>query len=92
MQNSSSLLCSEYQVKELGHGVRLPKGISCPEKQSPDSACSMDYSNSRLSSPDHPGEGETHSNLNLHTHVSLTPIKKKNTHIPALFYLDVGVC
>ncbi|XP_036449006.1 mitogen-activated protein kinase-binding protein 1 [Colossoma macropomum] len=51
-----SLAGSEYQVKELAYGVRLPKGNSCPEKQSPDSACSMDYSNSRLSSPEHPGE------------------------------------
>ncbi|XP_060790380.1 mitogen-activated protein kinase-binding protein 1 isoform X2 [Neoarius graeffei] len=51
-----SLAGSEYQVKELAHGVRLPKGNSCPEKQSPDSACSMDYSNSHLSSPDQPGE------------------------------------
>ncbi|MCJ8736812.1 hypothetical protein PDJAM_G00016700 [Pangasius djambal] len=51
-----SLAGSEYQVKELAHGVKLPKGNSCPEKQSPDSACSMDYSNSRLSSPDQPGE------------------------------------
>lgn len=64
---SLSLLFSEYQVKELGHGVRLHKGNACSEKQSPDSACSMDYSNSRLSSPDQPGEGKTHLNLNMHT-------------------------
>ncbi|XP_066525268.1 mitogen-activated protein kinase-binding protein 1 isoform X2 [Hoplias malabaricus] len=51
-----SLAGSEYQVKELAYGVRVPKVNSCPEKQSPDSACSMDYSNSRLSSPEHPGE------------------------------------
>ncbi|KAK3537221.1 hypothetical protein QTP70_003379 [Hemibagrus guttatus] len=51
-----SLAGSEYQVKELAHDMRLPKGNPCPEKQSPDSACSMDYSNSRLSSPDQPGE------------------------------------
>lgn len=74
MQDGSSLLFSEYQVKELAHCVRLPKGNSCPEKQSPDSACSMDYSNSCLSSPDQPGEGETHLNLK-HTDTSGTPIK-----------------
>ncbi|XP_047677373.1 mitogen-activated protein kinase-binding protein 1 isoform X3 [Tachysurus fulvidraco] len=51
-----SLAGSEYQVKKLAHDTRLPKGNSCPEKQSPDSACSMDYSNSCLSSPDQPGE------------------------------------
>ncbi|KAM9466086.1 mitogen-activated protein kinase-binding protein 1 isoform 2-T2 [Clarias gariepinus] len=51
-----SLAGSEYQVKELAHGLRLAKGNSCPEKQSPDSACSMDYSNSHLSSPDQHGE------------------------------------
>ncbi|KAF4084126.1 hypothetical protein AMELA_G00125290 [Ameiurus melas] len=55
-QDRVSLAGSEYQVKELAHGVKLAKGNSCPEKQSPDSACSMDYSNSRLSSPDQPGE------------------------------------
>uniref|UniRef100_A0A8B9L1T4 Mitogen-activated protein kinase binding protein 1 n=1 Tax=Astyanax mexicanus TaxID=7994 RepID=A0A8B9L1T4_ASTMX len=48
--------CSEYQVKEFAYGMRRPKENSCPEKQSPDSACSMDYSNSCLSSPEHPGE------------------------------------
>lgn len=48
---------SEYQVKKLPHVVRCAKANSCPEKQSPDSACSMDYSSSRLSSPEHPGEG-----------------------------------
>uniref|UniRef100_A0A8C2CQW7 Mitogen-activated protein kinase binding protein 1 n=1 Tax=Cyprinus carpio TaxID=7962 RepID=A0A8C2CQW7_CYPCA len=47
---------SEYQVKKLPHGVRCAKVNSCPEKQSPDSACSMEYSSSRLSSPEHPGE------------------------------------
>ncbi|KAI4882938.1 hypothetical protein NFI96_015614 [Prochilodus magdalenae] len=51
-----SLAGSEYQVKELAYGMRPSKGNSCLEKQSPDSACSMDYSNSRLSSPEHPGE------------------------------------
>uniref|UniRef100_A0AAR2L422 Mitogen-activated protein kinase binding protein 1 n=1 Tax=Pygocentrus nattereri TaxID=42514 RepID=A0AAR2L422_PYGNA len=54
--NSVQTIAAWYQVKELAYGVRLPKGNSCPEKQSPDSACSMDYSNSRLSSPEHPGE------------------------------------
>uniref|UniRef100_A0A671MJ74 Mitogen-activated protein kinase-binding protein 1-like n=1 Tax=Sinocyclocheilus anshuiensis TaxID=1608454 RepID=A0A671MJ74_9TELE len=47
---------SEYQVKKLPHGVRCAKVNSCPEKQSPDSACSMEYSSSRLSSPERPGE------------------------------------
>ncbi|XP_072545475.1 mitogen-activated protein kinase-binding protein 1 isoform X2 [Salminus brasiliensis] len=51
-----SLAGCEYQVKEFAFGMRMPKGNLCPEKQSPDSACSMDYSNSRLSSPEHPGE------------------------------------
>ncbi|XP_022528685.2 mitogen-activated protein kinase-binding protein 1 isoform X1 [Astyanax mexicanus] len=51
-----SLAGSEYQVKEFAYGMRRPKENSCPEKQSPDSACSMDYSNSCLSSPEHPGE------------------------------------
>uniref|UniRef100_A0A671LDQ9 Mitogen-activated protein kinase-binding protein 1-like n=1 Tax=Sinocyclocheilus anshuiensis TaxID=1608454 RepID=A0A671LDQ9_9TELE len=47
---------SEYQVKKLPHGVRCAKVNSSPEKQSPDSACSMEYSSSHLSSPEHPGE------------------------------------
>ncbi|XP_052010183.1 mitogen-activated protein kinase-binding protein 1-like [Xyrauchen texanus] len=51
-----SLADSEYQVKRLPHGARYAKVNSCPEKQSPDSACSMEYSSSHLSSPEHPGE------------------------------------
>ncbi|XP_051502996.1 mitogen-activated protein kinase-binding protein 1-like isoform X2 [Myxocyprinus asiaticus] len=51
-----SLADSEYQVKRFPHGARYAKVNSCPEKQSPDSACSMEYSSSRLSSPEHPGE------------------------------------
>ncbi|XP_051723253.1 mitogen-activated protein kinase-binding protein 1 isoform X2 [Ctenopharyngodon idella] len=55
-EDQISLAGSEYQVKKLPHGVRCAKVNSCPEKQSPDSACSMEYSSSRLSSPEHPGE------------------------------------
>ncbi|XP_073784303.1 mitogen-activated protein kinase-binding protein 1 isoform X9 [Danio rerio] len=55
-EDQSSLAGSEYQVKKLPHGVRCTKVNTCPEKQSPDSACSMEYSSSRLSSPEHPGE------------------------------------
>ncbi|NXT71152.1 MABP1 protein, partial [Chaetops frenatus] len=50
--------CSEFQVKALPHG-KLCRGYhsnGCPDKHSPDSACSVDYSSSRLSSPDHPNE------------------------------------
>ncbi|NWT36349.1 MABP1 protein, partial [Chroicocephalus maculipennis] len=49
---------SEFQVKALSHG-KLSRGYhsnGCPDKHSPDSACSVDYSSSRLSSPDHPNE------------------------------------
>ncbi|NXM87217.1 MABP1 protein, partial [Oenanthe oenanthe] len=49
---------SEFQVKALPHG-KLCRGFhsnGCPDKHSPDSACSVDYSSSRLSSPDHPNE------------------------------------
>ncbi|XP_042739560.1 mitogen-activated protein kinase-binding protein 1 isoform X2 [Lagopus leucura] len=49
---------SEYQVKALLHGKlnRSYQTNGCPDKHSPDSACSVDYSSSRLSSPDHPNE------------------------------------
>ncbi|NWI24980.1 MABP1 protein, partial [Sula dactylatra] len=49
---------SEYQVKALPHGKlsRSYHSNGCPDKHSPDSACSVDYSSSRLSSPDHPNE------------------------------------
>uniref|UniRef100_H9H714 Mitogen-activated protein kinase binding protein 1 n=1 Tax=Monodelphis domestica TaxID=13616 RepID=H9H714_MONDO len=51
-------LDGEFQVQALPHG---PLGSVYPvnrstEKHSPDSACSVDYSSSRLSSPDHPNE------------------------------------
>lgn len=51
---------SEFQVQapsrgSLGRGYVGGRGS---EKHSPDSACSVDYSNSRLSSPEHPNEGE----------------------------------
>ncbi|XP_050989162.1 mitogen-activated protein kinase-binding protein 1 isoform X4 [Labeo rohita] len=55
-EDQISLAGRQYQVKKLPHGVRCVKVNSCPEKQSPDSACSMEYSSSRLSSPEHPGE------------------------------------
>ncbi|XP_035262391.1 mitogen-activated protein kinase-binding protein 1 isoform X1 [Anguilla anguilla] len=53
-----SLAGSEYQVKELPHGPlgRFYHGSEGHEKHSPDSACSVDYSSSRLSSPDRPRE------------------------------------
>ncbi|KAM5235551.1 mitogen-activated protein kinase-binding protein 1 isoform 1-T1 [Ctenodactylus gundi] len=49
---------SEFQVQApsrgtLGRGYPGSKGS---EKHSPDSACSVDYSSSRLSSPEHPNE------------------------------------
>ncbi|XP_027314896.1 mitogen-activated protein kinase-binding protein 1 isoform X1 [Anas platyrhynchos] len=49
---------SEFQVKALPHGKlnRNYQTNGCPDKHSPDSACSVDYSSSRLSSPDHPNE------------------------------------
>uniref|UniRef100_A0AAY4BTU6 Mitogen-activated protein kinase binding protein 1 n=1 Tax=Denticeps clupeoides TaxID=299321 RepID=A0AAY4BTU6_9TELE len=52
------LCVSEYQVKELAAGGLLckGKGVPCPDKHSPDSACSVDYSSSRLSSPEQQGE------------------------------------
>ncbi|XP_059374553.1 mitogen-activated protein kinase-binding protein 1-like isoform X3 [Carassius carassius] len=55
-EDQISLAGSEYQVKNLPHGVRCAKVNSFPEKQSPDSACFMEYSSSHLSSPEHPGE------------------------------------
>ncbi|KAK2533185.1 Mapkbp1 [Columba livia] len=49
---------SEFQVKALSHGKlsRDYHSNGCPDKHSPDSACSVDYSSSRLSSPDQPNE------------------------------------
>ncbi|XP_073726086.1 mitogen-activated protein kinase-binding protein 1 isoform X2 [Misgurnus anguillicaudatus] len=55
-EDQISLAGSEYQVKSLAPGMRCAKVNSCPEKQSPDSACSIEYSSSCLSSPEHPGE------------------------------------
>ncbi|XP_058846526.1 LOW QUALITY PROTEIN: mitogen-activated protein kinase-binding protein 1 [Acipenser ruthenus] len=57
-QDSVSLAGSEYQVKELPQGKlgRGYPGNSCHDKHSPDSACSMDYCSSRLSSPERPRE------------------------------------
>ncbi|XP_061467336.1 mitogen-activated protein kinase-binding protein 1 isoform X3 [Rhineura floridana] len=49
---------SEFQVKALPHG-KLGRGYhsnGCPDKQSPDSACSLDYNSSRLSSPNEDSE------------------------------------
>nr|XP_016847564.1 PREDICTED: mitogen-activated protein kinase-binding protein 1 isoform X1 [Anolis carolinensis]XP_016847568.1 PREDICTED: mitogen-activated protein kinase-binding protein 1 isoform X1 [Anolis carolinensis] len=51
-------ISSEFQVKALPHG-KLGRGYhnsGCPDKHSPDSACSMDYSSSRLSSPNEDSE------------------------------------
>lgn len=51
---------SEFQVQAPSRGSlgRGYVGGRSSEKHSPDSACSVDYSNSRLSSPEHPNEGE----------------------------------
>ncbi|XP_030071349.1 mitogen-activated protein kinase-binding protein 1 isoform X2 [Microcaecilia unicolor] len=51
-------MISEYKVKALPNGTlaRDYRGNGCPDKHSPDSACSVDYSSSRLSSPEHPNE------------------------------------
>ncbi|KAM4689984.1 mitogen-activated protein kinase-binding protein 1 [Rhinophrynus dorsalis] len=46
--------CSEFEVKGFPLGVYHNE--VCEEKHSPDSACSVDYSSSRLSSPEHPNE------------------------------------
>ncbi|XP_044292302.1 mitogen-activated protein kinase-binding protein 1 isoform X2 [Varanus komodoensis] len=51
-------ISSEFQVKALPHG-KLGRSYSnngCPDKHSPDSACSVDYSSSRLSSPNEDSE------------------------------------
>ncbi|XP_029453310.1 mitogen-activated protein kinase-binding protein 1 [Rhinatrema bivittatum] len=49
---------SDYKVKALPNGPlgRDYRGNGCSDKHSPDSACSVDYSSSRLSSPEHPNE------------------------------------
>ncbi|XP_032085132.1 mitogen-activated protein kinase-binding protein 1 isoform X2 [Thamnophis elegans] len=51
-------ISSDFQVKALPHG-KLGRGYNSnegPDKHSPDSACSMDYSSSRLSSPNEDSE------------------------------------
>lgn len=45
---------SEFRIR----GLPLDGYDDVQEKHSPDSACSVDYSSSRLSSPDHPNEGQ----------------------------------
>ncbi|XP_023567017.1 mitogen-activated protein kinase-binding protein 1 isoform X2 [Octodon degus] len=49
---------NEFQVQALTRGTRgrVYTGGRGSEKHSPDSACSVDYSSSRLSSPEHPNE------------------------------------
>ncbi|XP_069064869.1 mitogen-activated protein kinase-binding protein 1 isoform X2 [Pleurodeles waltl] len=49
---------SEFQVKEIPQrkSGRDYQANGCQDKNSPDSACSMDYCSSRLSSPEHPNE------------------------------------
>lgn len=51
---------SEFQVQAPVRGAlgRVYPGSRASEKHSPDSACSVDFSSSRLSSPEHPTEGE----------------------------------
>lgn len=51
---------SEFQVQAPARGTlgRVYSGSRGSEKHSPDSACSVDYSSSRLSSPEHPNEGK----------------------------------
>ncbi|MEE6492525.1 hypothetical protein FKM82_016598 [Ascaphus truei] len=51
--------CSEFEVKGHPHGGYHDN--VCHEKHSPDSACSVDYSSSRLSSPEHPNEEDSES-------------------------------
>ncbi|XP_018619681.1 mitogen-activated protein kinase-binding protein 1 isoform X2 [Scleropages formosus] len=58
MEDRTSLVDGEYQVKEFPRGPlgRCYRGSECHDKHSPDSACSVDFSISRLSSPEQPGE------------------------------------
>ena len=73
-------LYSEYLVKELLPGPETSRSVKgCQnhsqwsqghhDKHSPDSACSVDYSSSRRSSPDSqqqpPGESETHAHRGI---------------------------
>ncbi|XP_006883048.1 PREDICTED: mitogen-activated protein kinase-binding protein 1 isoform X1 [Elephantulus edwardii] len=56
--DSPTLDTSEFQVQASARGTlgRVYSGNRTSEKHSPDSACSVDYSSSRLSSPEHPNE------------------------------------
>ncbi|XP_064341785.1 mitogen-activated protein kinase-binding protein 1 isoform X3 [Camelus dromedarius] len=56
--DSPTLDTSEFQVQAPARGTlgRLYTGSRGSEKHSPDSACSVDFSSSRLSSPEHPNE------------------------------------
>ncbi|XP_032273115.1 mitogen-activated protein kinase-binding protein 1 isoform X4 [Phoca vitulina] len=56
--DSPILDTSEFQVQAPARGAlgRVYPGSRGSEKHSPDSACSVDYSSSRLSSPEHPNE------------------------------------
>ncbi|XP_074091258.1 mitogen-activated protein kinase-binding protein 1 isoform X2 [Macrotis lagotis] len=56
--NCPPLDTSEFQVQAFPHGPlgRVYSSSRGTEKHSPDSACSVDYSSSRLSSPEHPNE------------------------------------
>ncbi|XP_019580985.2 mitogen-activated protein kinase-binding protein 1 isoform X1 [Rhinolophus sinicus] len=56
--SSPTLDTSEFQVQAPARGAlgRVYPGSRGSEKHSPDSACSVDYSSSRLSSPEHPNE------------------------------------
>ncbi|XP_008585726.1 PREDICTED: mitogen-activated protein kinase-binding protein 1 isoform X2 [Galeopterus variegatus] len=56
--DSPTMDTSEFQVQAPGRGTlgRMYPGSRGSEKHSPDSACSVDYSSSRLSSPEHPNE------------------------------------
>ncbi|XP_012376276.1 mitogen-activated protein kinase-binding protein 1 isoform X2 [Dasypus novemcinctus] len=56
--DSPTLDSSEFHVQAPAQGTlgRVYPGSRGSEKHSPDSACSVDYSSSRLSSPEHPNE------------------------------------
>ncbi|XP_023475291.1 mitogen-activated protein kinase-binding protein 1 isoform X1 [Equus przewalskii] len=56
--DSPTLDTSEFQVQAPARGTlgRVYPGSRGSEKHSPDSACSVDFSSSRLSSPEHPNE------------------------------------
>uniref|UniRef100_A0A2K6TQZ2 Mitogen-activated protein kinase-binding protein 1 n=1 Tax=Saimiri boliviensis boliviensis TaxID=39432 RepID=A0A2K6TQZ2_SAIBB len=56
--DSPTMDASEFQVQAPARGTlgRVYPGSRSSEKHSPDSACSVDYSSSCLSSPEHPTE------------------------------------